>query len=178
MADLANTTDSTINKLEKGQMQLDIEWIDRLAAAFGVHPLAVISDEVPAILPHRSEARPYDVKKGDPLERLVTSTRKLWVIESDALDELGLFKDAIVLTAMDDGTQQLTTGVPVIVDVYARTDDAKPLTLAREFIEPSLLVTNSSTANAMPINMKNVRTVVRGHILHHIRSVARKTGSH
>jgi transcriptional regulator with XRE-family HTH domain len=42
----APTTAPQISKLEKGQVKLTMNWIERIAAAFDVHPLEIIEPQL------------------------------------------------------------------------------------------------------------------------------------
>lgn len=48
LGDLAETTKQQIDKLEKGQRRLTLEWMKRLAKAFGVRPAELISEDLGA----------------------------------------------------------------------------------------------------------------------------------
>lgn len=53
MADRAGTTASQIMKLEKSHRRLDFEWVERLAKAFGISEMALISEDyTPAAWPN------------------------------------------------------------------------------------------------------------------------------
>jgi transcriptional regulator with XRE-family HTH domain len=150
------TTASQISKLERGGIRLDTRWIERIAVALGVDPLTLLDDR-PA--PGSAEPRP-DVAPLTAAGPRAGSLERYRVI-SHALDELGLGPGDIVEvdTAVSDPAG-LATGDVVLAEV--ETAPGLVTQIMRQWIEPSLLTTNSRAANELPINARSLPTRIVG----------------
>lgn len=165
---------STVHKLETGTMKLTTEWMEKLAAAFGVDPVAIIDDRARGGFAE-------DVSRyadGDaPPGRVMTvakAGRALYRVTSNALDEIGILKgDLVEVNEAADAIKDMATGDVVIAN--AESPSGGPITtVMREFIEPSLLITNSRSENELPINMRNTRVDIAGIVVDVHRQIARK----
>ncbi|HOO52310.1 MAG TPA: helix-turn-helix transcriptional regulator [Alphaproteobacteria bacterium] len=60
LADLAGTTQETIQRLENGKRRLTYDWIKRLSDALGVHPIEITEGPVPDIPKSKEEKEILD----------------------------------------------------------------------------------------------------------------------
>lgn len=156
------TQASTVHKLETGAMKLTTEWMERLGKAFGVHPVDVIYDR-----PHGGFAEPdlagYDASDGPSIvQQAARRGRGLYRVISNALDEIGIVKGGVVeVDESLDAVRRLATGDVVTADVEGE-DGAPASSVMREYVEPSLLITNSREENALPINMRRQTVRITG----------------
>ena len=99
LAERIETTGSTISKLEKGQMKLTVEWMEKLAEALGVHPAELIDDRPSAGQePQVTDVEMY-VGRGacDPLLVLRRDGYELYRVLTDAMSGIGIRPDTILL---------------------------------------------------------------------------------
>ena len=169
---IGGTTGSTISKLEKGQMQLDVGWLERLGEALGVHPAELIDDRPQGVARgFVDDAEPYEPEKNDPLFQLITADRKLWIVKTNALSELGIGANSILLTSVAPAEIKDVRMGDAVVLAYTAEGSARTLTLLRQYIEPRLYITNSATDNLTPVNAAACAVEVRARILHRISPV-------
>jgi transcriptional regulator with XRE-family HTH domain len=152
-----------ISRLEAGEQKLDLDLALRIASEFEVSLSEVVALGPAAGL--REDAKCYSPGPNDPLARLADPARKqaLYIVKSRALDELGLVPGDVLLV---DGSREAIEKPPALSAVVCEAiDDAGQkiagATMLRQFVPPNLLVTNSHTSNASPINVTtaNVRVV-------------------
>lgn len=148
---LVDTSASHVNKLEKGQVALTLDWIERLAGALGVRPIDVIWRDPSREL--AAEAEALENVPDEAAELLDGAGRRAFHVVSRRLDNLGLVPGDLVVTAPAEATPE-----PGAV-VVARFGT---VLLLRQFLPPALLVTNSGTANLLPLDMRRERPEVLG----------------
>jgi transcriptional regulator with XRE-family HTH domain len=168
LINIPSVDSSRVSKLERAD-DVTIEWMERLAPIFGVHPTEIIDDTPRGVssVPTAPEARIYVPSgKADVLQRLATPGHTLWEILADSLDQLELRAGAFVLVENITRADTLIMGDSVIV-VYQPPGGAE-LPLLRQFIEPSLLTTNRAAGNAVPFNLRVDPVRIVGRILHRI----------
>lgn len=161
MRDLAtrvNTTSSTINKLEKGITRLNVDWIGRLSQALevGVHEL--MGEQAPELKTvHQNDVDVHD----DALGKDGVSPSQLhFIVRTNALDQLGIFpKSILVAETHPDEIKSISTGDAVIV----RYENSR--LLLRQFVAPSILITNSSIQQPPVINMRLQDAKILGVVL-------------
>ncbi len=152
-----------ISRLETGEQKLDLELALRIASEFEVSLAEVVAIGPASGL--REDATAYTPGPNDPLARLADPSRKqaLFIVKSRALDEVGLAPGDVLL--VDCSASAIAHPPPLSVVVCeAVNDDGTKIpdaTMLRQFVPPNLLVTNSRTSNASPINTgtANVRIV-------------------
>lgn len=180
MADLAarmNTSVSSINRLEKGEKEMSVAELIRLAEIFKVG----LGEIVPALAaagpePTRGfdeDARPYTADSAfGPLP--LPDTRLAWTVTTDSLDAIGIGPgDTIIVDISEEAVRNAGTGDAVVVQSYGPDMTAK--TLLRQFIEPDLLITNSRTHNGPPLDRRIDDVVIKGVIISRMETVRRRT---
>lgn len=159
------TTAGTIHKLETGSMKLTVDWIDTLADAFGVDSVELVDDR-PAgkypddvgddVVPYKPDER---AKSGPNLHSDLDHLP--FEVITDRLDELGVLKGVVVeINTSAKARNAIATGDILVAKVFS--DSGATRTIIREFIEPSLLVSNSRFENVFPINMRTARVEILG----------------
>jgi transcriptional regulator with XRE-family HTH domain len=166
-----NTSPSTIQKLEQGGMQLTPKWAERMARAFGVSAMEIYEPpRLASLTPDRrrlaEDVAPYspdlptETAGNEAREPPAGSAR--YIVTSRALDELGLIPGMVVeVNETPAAIKSVATGDIVIADVTL-PGHAHATTVMREFIEPALLITNSSERNETPIHMRQTPTRIAG----------------
>ena len=140
---------SQINKLEKGSQEMTTKWMVRIARALEISPIEVIFDPTSSLV-SSSDVDPLGVEPNDDLAKFEVDGRKLWVIRTEVMDELDLrVGDVVLAEPISDAGSELRLGDIVLCE-NGHGPKGKPITLIRQFIEPSLLTTNSITTNLAP----------------------------
>ena len=160
---------SVISRLEDGSTRLDIEIANKIAKALGATIAEVldIDSGMPAVPGGFSEPEvaPYTATlTADPLKRLETTHRYLVEVRSDGLSNLGIMRGDLAL--IDNSAEACKTVKPLaIVRAQYHPDPEKPslaVPLLRQFVPPSLLITNSATNNARPIDVRTEDAQILG----------------
>jgi transcriptional regulator with XRE-family HTH domain len=147
LAARVNATASTINKLEKGRTALNIHWMKRLGDAFNVQPEQLLGKGE-----FSDEATPYTPGPAEVAAFSLTDTQFLYEAKTEALSQIGVVPgDILVADASPEEMAKLSSEDVVIAQVY---DGMKAVTILRQYIAPSLLITNSSSQNAASINLR------------------------
>lgn len=177
LAELVNTTGSNINKLEKGQSRLDLVWIEKFAKVFNVQPAEIIDPGQSSSPGVREDVVAYSPGGTEAPRMHLTDTQFSYTVQTDALDQIGILPGATLVVDMSPSAlADLQTGDVVIAQVY---DGMQAKTLLRQFIAPSLLITNCATANAPTINLRNTDAAIKGVLVGsytQFRGITRSTG--
>ncbi|MEL6374611.1 MAG: helix-turn-helix domain-containing protein [Pseudomonadota bacterium] len=168
-----STGTSTMNKLERGAMKLTTDWMVKLGRAFGVDPIEIVDDRPrlgldEGVIPYRAEDGP------PALASPPTQTHGRYRVTSDALDEIGILAgDVIEVDESETARDDIQTGDIVVANVMIGPGDTIT-TVVREFVEPSLLITNARTANAVPINIRSTQASIVGVVVGSHRQINRR----
>jgi putative transcriptional regulator len=151
LAQRTNSSASTVNDLEKGRTQITMAWLERLAKAFDIPPEEIagfsghgssFDDDVEAITDDAPEVSHIRAKENQTLYRVTSS----------ALNQVGIFPNSIIV--VDTSPQlraKLQTGDMIVGDYAEGKMERKVM---RQFIAPSLLITNSDAHNEPSINLR------------------------
>jgi transcriptional regulator with XRE-family HTH domain len=172
LAARAKTTSSTINKLEKGITRLNTDWMGRIAEALEVPVYELMGEQGPELkTTHQNDVDIYDDALG---KDGLSATQIRFVVRTNALDQLGIFpKSILVVETHADEIRSVSTGDAVIVYFEARR------LLLRQFVAPSILITNSSVQQPPVINMRLQDAKIRGVVvssLNRLRAVEVEEG--
>ena len=146
-----NSSASTVNDLEKGRTQITVGWLERLAKAFDIPPEEIagfsghgpnLSDDVVAIADSAPEVSHIRVQENQALFRVTSS----------ALNQVGIFPNSVIIVDTSNQLKaKLKTG-DMIVGEYA--DGKIERRVMRQFVAPSLLITNSELHNEPSLNLR------------------------
>jgi transcriptional regulator with XRE-family HTH domain len=184
LAARANTTSSTINKLEKGLTRLNTDWLTRLAAALEVEPQELITPsdrEPPPIQQDDVElyegGLPYgllnifdDRDKEKDAEYLKSRFAKQsrYMVKSSVLDQIGITTNSIIISdASPEEINRIKTGNIVIAELR---ENGRKVTILRQFLAPSILVANSSMPLPPVINMRLQDATIKAVVVASIHS--------
>jgi transcriptional regulator with XRE-family HTH domain len=170
LARRVNTTSSTINKLEKGAIKLDINWLKKLSEAFDV-PMSVLFEDLSGDkASFCSDVALYD---GD-LESTFPDIRfeknhSVYMVITHALDQIGILpKHFLLVDQSIDDTKNLDTGDIVIFKLFDREIASEFATLMRQFVSPSIFITNTSNDAQQIINAKDKKLKILGVVTSHV----------
>lgn len=157
MASKLNTSAGTVHGLEKGSTRLNTDWIRKLSKLFDISPAELLGEALEKPTGFSEDATPW-TDEGPSL--ILGDAQFLYEVNSAVLDQLGLFPGGILVVDMSPvEMSKIATGNVVIAQAYR---DKQATTILRQFVEPSLLITNSSGENFPIINLRNQDVVIKG----------------
>jgi transcriptional regulator with XRE-family HTH domain len=160
LAELANASASTINNLEKGHVTLDVEWIDRLAKVFDVPPDQIVDLQGAKRTGFSDDAKPYAQQQDDRTQIKLSDQEFIYQAETRVLDQIGIQPGTLLVIDMAPSTfRDLKSEDIVLAQKY---HGAGATTLLRQFIAPSLLITNSSEPNQPSLNTRTDDVTIKG----------------
>jgi len=158
LAQLLDTTTSTVNRIEKGETRLISPWVEKLAAAFAVSPLEILSDELQLSLIGRpGDVEPYAPPDGAKMPGAMGGD--LYRCRSNVLAEVGIKAGDILV--VEPAPSDLLSGDVVIVRINGGPEAGLYL---RQHLQPRLYVTNatSDADNCLPITHRSRNLQVLG----------------
>lgn len=143
------TTASTINKLEKGQMNLTQGWMMRLAEALGIEQRDLLSQGAGIAAGLYNNVKPYIPGPRDALMAAPGTT--LFTPTNNDLDDhpkgIGAGAILVIKTTVTD-TKDLTAGQVCVFDLYDKSAKPKPKgQIIGQFLPNNKLISNSKSAN-------------------------------
>lgn len=160
LADRANSSASTINGLEKGKTQINVAWLKRLSEVFEVPPEEILGIESAPVRQISEDAAQFEQASQSVRQIKLEDAQFLYEAKTQVLDQLGILPGMILVVDMSpSAVDALRQGDVVVAQTY---DGMSAVTILREFIAPSLLITNSSTRNLPIINTRTDDAVVKG----------------
>lgn len=168
LADLVGTTQPTIMRLETGKRKLTVDWMQKIAKALHVRPEDLVAN---AILAGFSEEAEAYVSADQAMPTAALSARGLayFVVKSDTVELAGVPAGTVILIDMTEAAvRALKTGDIVVAQAYDM-QAMRAQTIVRQFVPPSLLVTNRKGSNiafniedpTYDVAIKGVRVVER-----------------
>ena len=150
LAARANTSASTINKLEKGETVLNVLWMQRLAKIFDIAPESLIEtqDDSPA----KNDAEPCKEGQEVGINIPLSETQFLYQVKSTVLDQIGIVPGDILV--MDTSPSEFSALVTEDIVLAQLSQHETRVLMLRQFVAPSLLITNSSSDNRRIINLR------------------------
>ncbi len=137
LAAAAGTSQPQITRLERGERKLSEEWMVRIAAALGVTPADLLASATLAEV--TDDVEPY---------RAGEFATAAYLMKSDVLEQIELPAGSLlVVDTTEKARERLKTGDVVIARLRDASGGARTRLIARQFIAPSLLVTNRRGAN-------------------------------
>ncbi|KAB2918486.1 MAG: helix-turn-helix transcriptional regulator [Hyphomicrobiaceae bacterium] len=150
-----------ISRMENGKRGVSRENARKIAAALERRAAEVLGlddgkSSAADFKGFREELTPYELGPSDPFAGLKTRNRYLMTVHTDALARMGIRNGDVVVV---DGSAEICSNPPALsaVRVQYHYDSKRPgkaVTLMRQFVPPSLLITNSAGRNASSIDME------------------------
>jgi transcriptional regulator with XRE-family HTH domain len=172
LAARANTSASTINKLEKGETVLNVVWMQRLAKIFDIPPENLLGsrDETAP----KNDAEPFKEGQEASINIPLSPTQFLYQVKSSVLDQIGIIQgDILVMDSSPSDLSALETEDVVLAQLHR--GDGRVMML-RQFIAPSLLITNSSSDNQRIINLRTDNVVLKAVVVSSHSQLRRRRG--
>lgn len=143
---------STVSKMEVGTIDVAAKHLKALSEALDA-PISELLDEPPNY-GFAENAEPFTPPPSHPLAMWMKPPYGLVRMRDNSLDQLHISAgDVLVFKSERDIEKRLEMGKIVVCQVMSGTDLVDGTTIVREFIEPNLLITNSTGDNAQPIRL-------------------------
>ncbi len=177
LAEKAGVDHSMLSRIESGERGLSVPMAEKLAEALDTTAAELLGiamapgGAAPAEL--REDAEPFtfdEATAGDmpiAIRRAARDTVITYRLKTEALSELGYHAGSIVF--IDIGEAAVSSVKPGECVVAQHYRDMTAVTLIRQFVPPALLITNSRTANAKPLNLDADDVVIKGVIVGEFR---------
>lgn len=171
LADKVGTTHTHISRIENGQRGLSIPMAERIAKAMnttlaeviGVNGAATPGAELRTL---QEDASPYLASQFDlPIQPRRGENIDPWLVTTDALDKAGIPKGAVVFVDISAAAVEALKPLQCVVAQVYRADRLEATTILRQFVPPSLLITNSSGDNDVPRDIDKGEAYVKGVIV-------------
>lgn len=157
-----------ISRIEKGDTQLDLDLAVKIAQALDVSLAEVVGVERDCGRGFDEDAEVYDAPATDPLHRLADAgqNRSLYRVKSNVLDEIGIRAGDILLIDISAGAIRSIKPLSIVVaQLYSARELLEATTLLRQYVPPSLLITNSRDENQPPISMATTDAHIKGVVI-------------
>lgn len=147
-----------LSRLEAGKRLLLVPVAERLAMQLQTTPAYILGLDAASSTEERrtgmaEDCVRYEPQPDDPLSALAGPNRYLYTVVSDVLDRVRLNRDdVVVVDASEQACKAVAPLALVVVRFHPREEFMKPVTLLRQFVPPSLLITNSSKGNEPSID--------------------------
>jgi transcriptional regulator with XRE-family HTH domain len=172
LAERAGISHPYLSRIENRKRGLNLPMAERIAAALGENVSAVLGIEGNSVVATagashgtlHEDAEIYNPQPGDFIPTLRHGENIVrWRIKSNALDRAGIKAGAVVFVDISaEAVEALQPLDCVIAQIY--TDDVfgGATTVVRQFVPPSLLITNSSVKNEIPLDLDKGEAYVKG----------------
>jgi transcriptional regulator with XRE-family HTH domain len=173
LAEKARLSHPYLVRIEGGQRGLSIPVAERLAQALEV-PVNEILGLSASGSGHANgmslseDAEPYVPSADDRVEMKVKRGKTVdpWLIKSNAVDLAGIAANTVVFVDISaEAVESIEALKCVIAQVYDQQDLTKARTVVRQFVPPSLLITNSSGDNDIPLDINRGEAYIKGVII-------------
>jgi transcriptional regulator with XRE-family HTH domain len=164
VADAVGSTTTTIQRMEKGEVDLVHPLLAPVATALGVGWLDCLGATLPVAESQLAEsAAPFTPPAGHMLQSApVRSTEALFEARDDSLSALGILPGDVVLFDLSaKAVKDLATGDIVIAQAYGPTLTSA-VTVMRQFVAPALLITNRRHGPQSVIDIDASDVAVKG----------------
>jgi transcriptional regulator with XRE-family HTH domain len=139
MADAVGSSVATVQRVEKGGVDLVHELVEPIAAVLGVPWYELLCEPVgTANAPGLSEsAAPFAPDHGHALARMpLGATEAMFIAQSDTLDAIGIKAgDVIICDVGRDAVRNVATGDVVVAQLYG-SDLTTATTVLMQFVAP------------------------------------------
>lgn len=173
LAEKAGISHPYLSRIENRKRGLNLPMAERIATALGENVSTVLGIEGNSVAQMTStptrglseDAELYIAQPGDFIPSLAKKDENIsrWRIKTNALDRAGIRAGAVVFVDISaEAVENIAPLDCVIAQIY--TDDifGGAATVVRQFVPPSLLITNSSDRNEIPLDIDKGEAYVKG----------------
>jgi len=162
-----------LSRIERQARGLSIELAREVAKAMNVTVAEVLGIDIQAngqshAQRQDEDALPYVPSASAPKIPTYPGNIDPWIMKTNALDKLGMPAGTIVFVDVSaEAVDNLRPLQCVLAQAYDDKEMTRGCTVARQFVPPSLLITNSSVCNAMPLDLDKGEASIKGVIVGH-----------
>lgn len=158
LAERVKVSQPHLSRLEANKRLLLVPLAERIAKELGASTseiLGLAPEDEPRTQGAIDELTPYKPKAEDPLDVLRIAGRRLYTVQTRALEKIGIhIGDVVAVDESDEGIRNVRPLQAVLVRLSGQAEErSAPVALLRQFIPPRLLITNSASANGPSIDM-------------------------
>lgn len=164
IATAVGSTTTTIQRLEKGEVELVHPLLEPIARELGVAwPELIGVNTSPETAGLAESAQALDPAAGGPLDRSQIGPHDAaFSVRDDSLSALGIAAgDIIVCDVSARAVRDVATGDIVVAQVYG-PGLAEAVTIVRQFVAPALLVTNRRRGRQDVLNLEEADAAIKG----------------
>lgn len=168
LAQKAGISESYLSRLEGGSRPLRMEHAEKLAMALEttVAEIFDLANEQRKPSGFQEDFIPYVPQPADAVHITAAPNTYLFEVCSDALDRAGISRGDVVAVTDDQAICANPAPLAAVrVRLHPKDDFMKPVSLLRQFVPPTLLITNSSTGQAPMIDMDDEDAHIVGVVL-------------
>ena len=177
-ADISQPYLTRLESGKRGKRGLTEETARKIAAALDADVAEVLgiatgNSVAAASTAFREDAAPYDAQDDELLRAYVKKRPNVttFKIKTNALSRLDIHAGDVVFIDMSaEAVENVEPLKPVIAQHY-RLNALKAVTIVRQFVPPSLLITNSHGKNEASLDLDNDPVAIKGVIIAHHRSL-------
>jgi transcriptional regulator with XRE-family HTH domain len=167
-----------LSRMLAGKKRFQVTDVEKIAAALDVDMAELIGGRRASAAPlvptgFSDDLVPYEAGPADPFRGLLTETRYLFKVQCESLSAVGIFRDYLVV--VDSGAAAVKALAPLgLVHAQYHPDPEtfdRAVSLLRQWVPPSLLITNSMTHNEVPIDTVRQDAQIMGVIVSYHRAL-------
>ena len=176
LGELVDLSHGQVQRIETGKRGLTVPVAERFAKALNKRLEEILGvRNQPNASSHRylaggfqEDAEPYVEGRHN---RLRVQPRKgenidPWVIKSEAVARTGIRTGQVRFVDISiEAVENIKPLQCVIAQIYGGGPEGRTITVVRQFVPPSLLITNSDTVNEMPLDIDKGDAYIKGVIL-------------
>lgn len=166
---------SHVQRIETGKRKLSVPLAERFAKHLGVKSweeiFSVRATHAASTLTatgFREDAEPYVERAGARLRLQPRKGENIdpWTIKTNAVSRAGVRAGQVRFVDISiEAVENIKPLQCVIAQVYGGGPEGKTITIVRQFVPPSLLITNSDTVSEMPLDIDKGEAYIKGVIL-------------
>lgn len=181
LAEKVGLSHTHVQRIETGKRGLSVPVAERFASALNVHVSEIFG--MVAANPSKTvrltsgcfaeDAEPFKPEGGERLRLMPRKGENIdpWRIKTNALNRLGIVPGQIRFVDLSvEAVDNIKPLQCVVAQIYSPSGEAK--TVMRQFVPPSLLITNSDTVSEMPLDIDKGEAYIKGVILDDFTTLA------
>ncbi len=167
LADKIGVSKETISKIERRVQGITEPQAHALANVFGISIDDLYEAGPEPVRGLAEEATPFEPDAGSFEARIPLEEHQSWyILKHSHLDQIGYFDNMpVVIDVSKERMADLHIGDVVICNKYHASGKGAE-TIARQFVPPSILITNSFRNNLPILNLNSDAVVILGIVVH------------
>lgn len=152
LAELSGISNTEISRIETGKREVSMKQATKLASALNKSPaylLGLTESETEASFPSglTRDVSTYEPELGDPFAKLAGPNRHLRLAQTNVLDRVGILPGTVMVINDSETALSKLKPLQAVQALYLPPGARSPIEIIRQFVPPSLLITNCSTGN-------------------------------